>query len=58
MTNIAHWHANYKGKVDSVGQIMGPNTMGEYFMAVEVVYDAENDKTRVGFALAARNDKL
>ena len=42
---------NYPGKV---GQIVGPNTMGEHWIAVSTDYDGE--RTRVGFAIATPAD--
>ena len=48
---------NYPGKVlDAVGQIVGPNTMGEHWIAVSADYDGE--RTRVGFAIATPADLL
>lgn len=49
---------NYRGDVtkDAVGQVVGPNTFGEFLTAVEATYDPEADKTRVGFDYARRGD--
>lgn len=33
------------------GEQVGPNTLGEYWVAVEATYDEAAGKTRVGFAL-------
>jgi hypothetical protein len=51
-------YMNYRGDVlagitadiDS-GRPMGPNHMGELMWPVSAVYDAETDRTRVGFSL-------
>ena len=47
--------ATYPGDVRHMveperGEQVGPNTMGEYLVAVEATYDEEANKTRVGFA--------
>lgn len=49
--------ANYPGDVTSiVGEVKGPNTLGEYLTAVAAEYDRETDMTRVGFAYATVAD--
>lgn len=41
---------NYPGDLsDRSGFIVGPDTFGGLWRAVEVTYDPEADKTRVGF---------
>jgi hypothetical protein len=35
-----------------VGEVKGPNTLGEPLTAVEAVYDPETNTTRVGFTYA------
>ena len=46
---------NYPGDTrDVIGQIVGPNTMGEHWIAVSADYDGE--RTRVGFAIATPAD--
>lgn len=51
-TPKASTHLNYKGNctAEAVGQIMGPNTMGELLTVVEAAYDPAADKTRLGLA--------
>jgi hypothetical protein len=47
--------ANYPGNVvDSVGDVKGPNTLGEWLTAVGADYDPATDVTRVGFAFGIR----
>lgn len=36
-----------------VGEVKGPNLMGEMLTAVAATYDPETDSTRVGFAYGA-----
>lgn len=49
--------ATYAGDVTSiVGEVKGPNMLGEYLVAEEAEYDAETNKTRVGFAYATVAD--
>lgn len=45
-------HLNYQGDrtADAIGQVMGPNTLGEFLTVVETEYDPETDKTRHGLA--------
>lgn len=44
-------HLNYHGDTrGNLGQIMGPNTMGEYLTVVEEVYNPDTDRTRLGLA--------
>ena len=46
---------NYPGDTrDVIGQIVGPNVMGERWIAVSADYDGE--RTRVGFAIATPAD--
>lgn len=48
---------NYLGDTrDAIGQIVGPNTMGEHWIAVSADYNGE--RTRVGFAIATPADLL
>lgn len=43
--------ATYSGDHrESVGQVMGPNTLGELLTVVRADYNAATDKTRLGFA--------
>ena len=50
-------HATYPGNVEHiVGEIKGPNTIGERLTAVEAIYDPEVDKTRVGFAYTTTHE--
>ena len=45
--------ATYPGDVTHmIGEIKGPNTLGEPLTAVTVEYDADMDRTRVGFTYA------
>jgi hypothetical protein len=45
--------ATYPGDViHMVGEVKGPNTLGEPLTAVSAVYDATTNKTRVGFTYA------
>lgn len=49
--------ANYKGdRRESIGQIMGPNQMGERLTVVTADYDAKADRTRLGFAYTTTHD--
>jgi hypothetical protein len=42
--------ATYPGDVTHiVGEVKGPNLLGEWLTAVTADYDAATDKTRVGF---------
>lgn len=44
--------ANYPGDVRHIiGEVKGPNTMGEYFVAETADYDEQTRKTRVTFTL-------
>ncbi|MGN6245156.1 MAG: hypothetical protein ACTHQ3_16000 [Motilibacteraceae bacterium] len=44
-------HANYPGDITSaIGQIVGPNTIGERLMLVEVDYDEAADRSLAGFS--------
>ena len=43
--------ANYPGDVTHVvGEVKGPNLLGEVLTAVSAEYDSTADRTRVGFA--------
>jgi len=45
--------ATYPGDVTHIiGEVKGPNTLGEPLTAVSAEYDAKTDKTRVGFTFA------
>lgn len=47
--------ANYSGdRREAVGQVMGPNTMGEYFKAVSATFDEVANRTRLVFDLVPR----
>ncbi len=51
--------ANYSGDVTHiVGEVKGPNTLGELLTAVEATYDAEANRTRVGFAYGDHSSKI
>ena len=39
-----------------LGQVMGPNRLGEYVTAVTAEYDSVTDSTRVGFRYATQPD--
>lgn len=43
---------NYPGKVDMPEDLVGPNTMGEYFRAVVPYYNEATDTTTIVFELA------
>lgn len=50
--------ANYSGdRREAVGQVMGPNTMGEYFKAVSATYDEVANRTRLVFDLVPRTPR-
>lgn len=55
--SIATHYLNYNGKRDVVGQMVGPTDTGLFYLAVEQEYDEEFDITRVGFAVAARDER-
>ena len=41
---------NYHADVtEMLGQVVGPNTLGEYLTCVEVTYDPSTDTSRAGF---------
>ena len=43
--------ANYPGDCTRIiGEVKGPNTLGEVLRAVTADYDPESDVTRVGFS--------
>lgn len=43
-------YANYNGDVTHiVGEVKGPNTLGEMLTAVSATYDSATDTTRVAF---------
>lgn len=45
-------HANYPGDLrHAIGQIMGPDIYGSQWAVVSADYDAEADRTRLGFAV-------
>jgi hypothetical protein len=47
--------ANYSGDVTHVvGEVMGPNLLGEMLTAVTADYDPETHTTRVGFVYGDR----
>ena len=44
--------ANYRGdRRTSIGQVVGPNTMGEFFVAVEADFDEVAGRTKLTFDL-------
>lgn len=46
---------NYNGEVDEmIGRRMGPNLLGQFFVACEQTYDPNTHTTRVGFVLSRR----
>lgn len=46
-------HLSYRGdRRGTVGQLMGPNLLGEVLVAVDATYDPVNNRTRVGFDYA------
>ena len=51
-------HLTYPGNVEStaIGQLVGPNTMREFLVAVDARYDPETDTTRVGFRYATETE--
>jgi hypothetical protein len=50
-------HASYAGdRTPMLGGIYGPNEFGELLTAVDVDYDQERDKSRVGFAFTTGPD--
>lgn len=50
--------ANYRGdRRDAIGQVMGPNTMGEYFRAATATYDDATNRTRITFDLVPRTPR-
>ena len=47
---VATRFATYPGDVTHIiGEVKGPNLLGERLTAVTAEYDAETNKTRVGF---------
>lgn len=49
----AHRFATYPGDVtDTLGAVVGPNTVGEWMTAVEYEYNTRTDRTRIGFDFA------
>lgn len=43
--------ATYNGDCsDAIGEVMGPNTLGEKLQVVAADYDADTGKTRLGFS--------
>lgn len=47
-------HATFEGDVtaEAVGQVVGPNTLGEWLIAVDAVYNSATDRTTVGYRYA------
>lgn len=46
-------HLSYRGdRRAAVGQLMGPNLLGEVLVAVDATYDPVTNRTRVGFDYA------
>lgn len=57
MTLRASAHLNYPGDVRRMlGEVKGPNLLGEWFTAVDAGYDPAIDQTRVGFAIGIHKD--
>lgn len=54
-TRVAIGHMNYPGDVRGILDEgpKGPNYLGEHMYPVDAVYDAEANRTRVGFSLIA-----
>ena len=49
--------AHYNGDVrTAVGQVVGPNTAGEFVVIDEVVYDNDANKSTAYFRYATKND--
>lgn len=47
--------AHYRGdRREAVGQLMGPNLLGEVLQVVDATYDAVADRTTLGFDYARR----
>jgi hypothetical protein len=56
---VAQRWATYRGNhVESLGHVLGPNTLGEGMVVVDCDYDPEADKSRLGFAFAGNWDAL
>jgi len=43
---------NYNGDRRGMRNVVGPDTVGDYLRPIEAEYDAETDRTRVGFVIA------
>jgi hypothetical protein len=57
IARTSHRFATYRGDTtDVVGQVVGPNLMGERMTAVSASYDAGTNRTRVGFDFARAED--
>lgn len=53
----AHRFAHYSGDAtSSLGQVMGPNTLGERMTVVSAQYFDDEDKTRLGFDFYRNGD--
>jgi hypothetical protein len=53
----AHRFATYPGDTrDMVGNVYGPNTLGEHMTAVTAEFDPEASSTRVGFDFTQKGD--
>lgn len=47
---FAQKYLNFSGNmVHMIGEVVGPNTLGEFLTCVEVHYDPNTDKTRAGY---------
>lgn len=47
--------AHYRGdRRSAIGQLMGPNLLGELLVVVDATYDLESDRTTLGFDYARR----
>jgi hypothetical protein len=50
--------ATYNGnQTHVVGQLMGPNTLGELLTVVTASYDHQTNKTRLGFAYGVQSQE-
>ena len=49
MPEAQQW-LNFRGRMTHmIGEVVGPNTLGEFLTCVEVTYDPVQNKTRSGF---------
>lgn len=55
----ALWYASFDGNIEADAartRLKGPNGMDETVVAIEACYNAETDKTVVGYVLATTHD--